>query len=137
MRIVTLVLVVLAAAALAASAMLAIQAQRFARESVVAPGVVTALLAGPLHAEVTVTPDGRPSFSYVENAAGAPLRVGQPVAVRFLAHDPRGTARVAAANSYRTSLEVAAMALALLLMAALSPWLVARFPGLLAYPVRP
>lgn len=137
MRVVTLTLLVLATAALAMSALLAIQAQSFERRSVAAPGVVIALLAGPLHAEVMVAPEGRPGFTYVENAARAPLSVGQAVRVRFRAADPKGTARLAAANPYRTSLEMAGLALALLLFAVASPWLVARFPGLLASPIRP
>ena len=137
MRLVTLLLALFGVLVLAAAVLLGVQARSFERHSVSSPGVVSALLAGPLYAEVKVNPLHGPGFTYVENGSRTPLRQGQAVTVRYLPSSPRGTARLSAIGPYRTALEVALMGLAMLVMAAVSPWLVARFPHVLAYPVRP
>ncbi len=136
MRITVSLLTCVGVVLLLLAAGLAWRAHGAAGSSVVATGVVTALNEGPYHAEVEVDgADGR-KFNYVENSSHAPLAVGEKLAVRYQPASPVETAQVASGGVYGLATGVAITGALIILAALLSPFLVARFPGLLAFPIR-
>lgn len=119
------------------SAVIALKAQNFQKKSVVAAGVVSGLRAGPLHSTIEVEPKNAPKFSYLENSSRSPLTVGQHILVRYDPADPEDSARVDSVWEYQDAFEVAVTGVGMILLAAITPWLVRTFPGLVTTPVRP
>ena len=102
---------------------------------VVARGVVTQLDPPPYHAHVTVTPANGAPFQWFTSSRDA-MHVGQVLNVRFSPDDPSGSATLADRSPYAMAINLALIGAALLIGALISPWLLARFPNLLAPRVR-
>ena len=135
MRLLSILLAVLGLTSLGIAAAIAVYVRDFDRQAVVAPGVVTQLTDGPRHADVAVTPVVGARFVYSQSTERG-LAVGEKVSVRYLQFAPAQTARLATIGTYDDVWQFALMGLAFFIAAAVSPWLVARFPGLMASPIR-
>lgn len=139
MRVTVWALVALALLSFLAAGVIA-GMQRPAAAAGTAPGVVKALLDGPHHASVEVSPPGAPRFTFPANTQEG-LSVDQRVTVRYDIAEPLQTAQVVPAGDDGggpgTVRGLVIIGIILLLAAALSPFLVRWFPGLFAFRVRP
>lgn len=136
MRITTIFLVALSGLAFIVAILLALQARAFQRDSVTAHGVVVQLTSSPLHSKVKVSPSKGEPFVYGENSRTA-LSVGESILVRYDPTAPQQTAQLASESVYDGAFDFIILGVGGLVFALISPFLVRRFPGLLAYGIRP
>ncbi|UAJ10289.1 hypothetical protein [Polymorphobacter megasporae] len=108
--------------------------QNDAQPHEIARGVVSRLDPAPYHAHVTVTPARGAPFTWF-TASRTPLQVGQVVDVRLSPGAPE-TAELVEGTGYGTAIDLGLIGLALLIGALIAPWLLARFPGIFASPIR-
>ena len=106
-----------------------------ARPHEIAAGVVTRLDPAPYHAHVRVTPAHGAPFDWFTSSR-SPLAVGERVRVRRSGDRTAPGAWLDDGDPYGTAIDVALIGVGLLIGAAASPWLLARFPRVLQSPLR-
>ena len=127
-RITQVVLGTLGVALLVGAWLMHADTNRFLRASRIAEATVIALPHGPLHPTIRFVDAGGKTIEYQENG-GDPVQIGQRVRVRYLAEDPKGTARLGGSGVGGTERRLGLLGALLLIGAVTGPILVKRFPG--------